>query len=131
MGTVTHPRGRARKDFYAWLDPGIRRYVLILREGGIETFESCQGGRNHAFGEPTVRFHGGNGEGFKALSIAATYRLPVLQLNRYYQIEDGWPAGPEWEIVFRGPCHDVRKFKEIREFFASPRSGYTRRRIDA
>jgi len=29
-----------------------------------------------------------------------------------------------------GPCHDVRKFKEIREFFASPESDYIRRRID-
>jgi hypothetical protein len=31
------------------LDAGIRRYVAALRSGGIETFESCEGGEGHPF----------------------------------------------------------------------------------
>jgi hypothetical protein len=82
------------------LDAGIRRYVLALRAGGIETFESCEGGVGHAFPEPTIRFHGGSGEGFRALAVAREYGLPVFKLRRSYTIEDGWPVGPWWEIVF-------------------------------
>jgi len=83
------------------LDPGIRRAVLILRSEGIETFESCEGGEGHCFPEPTIRFHGNNGEGFKALSIALTYGLPVLALRRTYCVVDNEPTGPCWEIVLR------------------------------
>lgn len=42
--------------------------VLVLREDGVETFESCQGGPGRSFLEPTIRFQGGQAEGFKALS---------------------------------------------------------------
>lgn len=45
-------------DIDMQLDSGIRNYVLILRSGGIETFESCEGGEGHVFPEPTVRFLG-------------------------------------------------------------------------
>ncbi|KKL60024.1 hypothetical protein LCGC14_2209410, partial [marine sediment metagenome] len=40
------------------IDPGIRYAVLVLRAGGIETFESCEGGPGHASPDPTIRFHG-------------------------------------------------------------------------
>ncbi|MGC9954153.1 MAG: hypothetical protein ABSD21_07730 [Rhizomicrobium sp.] len=83
------------------LDPGIRRFVLVLRSGGIETFESCEGGDGHAFPEPTVRFCGNNGEGFKALSVAMTYGLPVLALRRAWRMDDGELTGPWWELTFR------------------------------
>ena len=36
------------------LDPGIREIVLLLRKAGYKTFTSCEGGRGHAFREPTV-----------------------------------------------------------------------------
>jgi hypothetical protein len=83
------------------LDPGIRDFVLILRSGGIETYESCEGGHGHAFPEPTIRFSGNNGEGFKALSIAMTYGLPVLALRRAWRMDDGELTGPWWEMTFR------------------------------
>ena len=83
------------------LDPGIRRYVLILRAQGIETFESCQGGAGHAFPEPTVRFHGNAVEGYRAFTAAMNYGLPVTSLRRYYQVVDGWLEGPCWEMTFR------------------------------
>ena len=87
------------------LDPGIRRAVLILRRGGIETFESCEGGEGHAFPEPTIKFHGNAWEGFKALSIAMTYRLPVLAVRMVWDVYDGQPHGPWWEITFSTTGH--------------------------
>jgi hypothetical protein len=83
------------------IDRGILREVKILRDNGIETFESCEGGRGHSFPEPTVRFHGGQSEGFKALAVALQNGLRVDQLRRYYQIQNGEPAGPYWELTFR------------------------------
>ena len=31
------------------LDPGIAGAVAVLREAGVETFESCEGGHGHAY----------------------------------------------------------------------------------
>lgn len=93
--------GRTRKAILRRLDPGIRRFVTVLLEGGIETFESCEGGKGHAFPEPTIRFHGDNGAGFKAVSLALTFGLPVLSLRRSYAISDGTLSGPYWEMTFR------------------------------
>lgn len=83
------------------LDPGIRRYVIALREGGIETFESCQGGEGHAFAEPTIRFHGGRYEGYRAVAVAMERGLPVAQLRRAWGLYDSELEGPWWEITFR------------------------------
>jgi hypothetical protein len=104
----------------AWLDAldaGIARYVDVLNASGIETFESCEGGGGHAFSEPTVRFYGERGEGFRALSIAVQHDLPVSELRRYWQINRaGEPEGPHWELTFRStggriPCtEDDRRF---------------------
>ena len=82
------------------VDAGIRREVEILRKGGIETFESCQGGTGHPCPEPIVRFHGEYSEGFKALSVALTYGLRVACLRRTYDIQAGELVGPWWELVF-------------------------------
>ena len=83
------------------LDPGIKRYVQILRAGGIETFESCQGGLGHACAEPTVKFLGDNGEGFKALAIAKSHDLPVTAIRIAWDINEGLPHGPWWEMTFQ------------------------------
>jgi len=82
------------------IDPGIAREVRTLWENGIETFESCEGGSGHAFPEPTVRFHGGKSEGFRALAIASQHGLRAAELRRYWDIIDGEPVGPHWELVF-------------------------------
>lgn len=82
------------------LDPGIERHVLILREGGVETFESCEGGPGHSYLEPTVRFHGEKYEGFRALAIALQNGLPVAELRRSWVLEDGELTGPLWEMTF-------------------------------
>lgn len=52
------------------LDPGIREADLVLRSGGVETFESCDGGDVHSFHEPTVRFHGDSWAGYMAFAVA-------------------------------------------------------------
>lgn len=83
------------------IDDGIRRGVQILRENGVETFESCEGGDGHACPEPTIRFNGGPGAGWHALSVALNHGLPVLEIQRSWQIEDGIPAGPFWVMTFR------------------------------
>lgn len=82
------------------LDRGIRRYVLALRSGGVETFESCEGGEGHAFTEPTIRFHGGPAEGYKAFGVARELGLPVSNLRLSYVVHDGILTGPWWEMVF-------------------------------
>lgn len=82
------------------LDAGIADAVKVLREAGVETFESCQGGEGHAYPEPTVRFGGSNAEGFRALAVVMQAQLPVAGLRRVWIMQDGEPHGPEWELVF-------------------------------
>ena len=89
-----------RMEFNSPLDPGIVDAVETLRAGGIETFESCQGGNGHAYAEPTVRFHGGPEEGVRALSVAMKAGLPVLDLRKVWPIIDSEPTGPWWELTF-------------------------------
>jgi len=95
---VTHPPFTGKG--VRLIDPGIRRAVKILWENGIETFESCQGGRGHSFPEPTVRFHGQKHEGFRAIAVALAHGLKVAALRRYYTVEDGELHGPCWEMTF-------------------------------
>lgn len=82
------------------LDAGIARFVEVLAANGIETYESCQGGMGHCFAEPSVRFHGNQCEGFRALSVAHNHGLPVSALRRVWSVIDGEPTGPTWEMTF-------------------------------
>jgi len=82
------------------LDKGIRRYVLALREEGIETFESCEGGSGHSFAEPTVRFHGNAFEGYRAFTAAMNRGLPVCSVRQAYDVIDRRLVGPWWEMTF-------------------------------
>jgi hypothetical protein len=84
------------------LDRGIRRAVERLRASGIETFESCEGGKGHAFPEPTVRFYGTPEAGWRAVGVCLAYGLPILSLRRvWYILDSNEPTGPQWEITFR------------------------------
>ena len=85
------------------LDKGIAREVQILFANGVETTESCEGGQGHPFPEPTIRFAGGQSEGFRALGIALQNGLKVSELRRIWSIQDGEPVGPEWEMTFNHP----------------------------
>ena len=81
------------------LDPQIAPYVTLLNQNGVETFESCQGGKGHAFQAPTIRFHGGKAEGWKALSVAMQHAFPIEALRRVWDIIDNEPSGGHWEMV--------------------------------
>lgn len=82
-------------------DEGIREFVAVLIRGGVETFESCEGGEGHSYPRPTIRFHGKPAAGFHAYSVAVTHQLPVDALSRVWVISDGEPTGPYWEMTFR------------------------------
>ena len=82
------------------LDRGISYAVKVLLEGGVETYESCEGGRGHSFREPAVRFHGAHGDGLKALAVALSRGLPVRSLRRFWSVEHDEPTGPYWELTF-------------------------------
>lgn len=88
------------EDFEPPLDPGIRDAVLLLRDDGVETFESCQGGPGHNYPVPTIRFHGGQADGFRVLGLALQSGLPVSDLRRVWSVIDGDPVGPDWELTF-------------------------------
>ena len=83
------------------LDPGIAHIVKILQAAGVHTYESCQGGPGHTYQHPTVRFYGSTGEGWRALGVCMDHGLPVMNLQRSWDHDDGEPAGPYWQIVFR------------------------------
>ena len=83
------------------LDEGIAKAVILLQEHGVETYELCEGGSEHSYPEPTIRFHGTPEAGWRALSVCLAYGLPVLSLRRAWDVLDGHePAGPHWEITF-------------------------------
>ena len=88
------------KDGWPELDAGFRDVVRVLREEGIETTESCQGGQGHPFPEPTVKFSGGKHEGYRAVAAAMMHGLKVTELRRVWAINDGELVGPEWEMTF-------------------------------
>jgi hypothetical protein len=89
------------------LDGGIQEIVLTLVANGVETFESCEGGKGHSFPEPTVRFEGDSSEGLRALSVALAHNLPVARLRRVWGIIDGAIHGPWWEMTFIPPKDSV------------------------
>jgi len=93
----------ARKGAYEFdppLDAGIADAVALLCKAGVETFESCEGGIGHAYPEPTIRFHGHEAEGFRAIAVALAAGLSVSALRRVWDIHGQEPTGPWWEIVF-------------------------------
>jgi hypothetical protein len=93
--------GDRAEEFGSPLDEGIAHVVVTLRRAGVETFESCEGGRGHAYPDPTVRFHGGELDGFRALSAAVGARLPVAELRRVWVVDrDFQVTGPWWELTF-------------------------------
>jgi len=107
LATIAAHKADPKLPRYCWeidkhlpLDRFISYAVMRLREGGIETFESCEGGRGHSSPEPMVRFWGNQGKGFQAFSIATDYGLPVSDIRRYWTVEDGELVGPSWEMTF-------------------------------
>lgn len=103
-----------------WIDPEcpldrwIAYAVKVLRDSGVETYESCQGGSGHSFREPIVRFHGGTAEGYRAAAIAMQNGLPVVAVRRFWRVIDGELEGPNWEMTF-GSLAALRKLQMFAE----------------
>lgn len=49
----------------------------ILMDADTAMYESCQGGKGHAYAEPTIRFAGTPACGWRALAILMRYDLPI------------------------------------------------------
>ena len=94
---------------YDSIDDGIIGAVKVLREAGIETFESCQGGFSHPHKRPVIWFTGDEQEGFRAEELATKAGYQVFHIGRFWYSRQGQRYGPYWEIAFisgvahRGP----------------------------
>lgn len=94
------------------LDPLIAPMVYILQKAGIQTYESCQGGKGHASPYPMVRFKGDQSEGLLALSVAFHHHLPVFALHWVWRMDNGELTGPWWDLEFYLRENDVSKGEE-------------------
>jgi len=77
------------------LDRNISYAVKVLRDAGIETYESCESGRGHAFPEPTVRFGGVYADGMR-LSPWPCVRPTSSRSSPNLAHERGELVGPNW-----------------------------------
>ncbi len=68
------------------LEPGIARVVHLLREWGIDTYYSCQGGETHSCGNPTVLFRGDEHQAFQALALLYGSGYRVHELRKVWQL---------------------------------------------
>ena len=106
-------RQKLPKIDYEKLDAGIRRYVKIIRETGVNTLASCQGRDNpgyhpetdgpHSGDWPYITIHGTAADAFIALGIAIYEGLPIRSIEQswfVYPSDRCVPVGPEWRITF-------------------------------
>lgn len=98
----------APEDWYQTLDTGIRFAVRVLHANGFETCQSCQGGKGHAYGQPTVDMvaTADDAQGFGALAALQSYGLPVDSISIFWNICNGLPYEKLWRITFRKSMED-------------------------
>jgi len=83
------------------LDVGIRDRVRILRDAGVPTVQSCQGGTGHPYAYPTIEFAGTLATALKALAVALEHGMRIAKLKAVYSLlEPGLPSGPTWQLEF-------------------------------
>lgn len=92
---------------YSEIDKGIVKAVRILRDNGVDTFESCEGkgdgryfGEEHCFPEPTIRFHGDAYECIRVLDMCKKSNLAVLGTRLCFERVDDILDKPFGEVVF-------------------------------
>lgn len=93
---------------YKNLDVGIRFAVRVLHANGIETCQSCQGGKGHPYDQPTIEMisTGGDANGFAALAVLQAYGLPVDAVAIVWPIRNGLPYERLWRITFSQTMED-------------------------
>ena len=105
-------------------DPEIIPILKILNENGIDTFESCQGGIEHAFGKPTICFEGNYETAMKVMNLCKKFNIDYFR--KYYCYEtDGTFRGPEWEIVFK---KNQKRFYSI-DYYNMVKDGFRRNKL--
>ncbi|MEX2446788.1 MAG: hypothetical protein WD734_05545, partial [Dehalococcoidia bacterium] len=75
---------------------GVTRALAVLHAAGIETFEPSEGAPTP---DLTVRFNGGDAEGYRAIATAVDADLPVAELRRAWRLDGTVIIGPWWEIT--------------------------------
>ena len=96
-------------EFYEDLDSGIRFAVRVLHAaGGMETCQSCQGGKGHSYDRPTVDMvcTGDDAKGFRALAALCEYGLPVYDVSIVWNIKNWLPYEKLWRITFSRTMED-------------------------
>ena len=63
-------------------DPGIARPVCLLQQAGIDTVQSCEGGKGHSTHEPTIWFRGKKKEAKFVLKMAIELSWPISRVLR-------------------------------------------------
>lgn len=66
------------------LEPKIAPVVHTLREWGIDTLYSCEGGDGHACSTPTVEFKGDEQQAFQALALVYRMGYRVWALRKVW-----------------------------------------------
>lgn len=84
------------------LDQEIEPIVHILRAHGVETCQSCQGGPGHSYPVPTVDFLGDESAGWRALSVAIAFAMPIAELRRTWPVRNLSVGSPVWQMTFVG-----------------------------
>jgi hypothetical protein len=82
------------------VDVGIVRAVRVLRESGLRTIESCQGGSGHSYPEPTIEFEATRAGGWHALSVLMDFGFPIKRIGQMWSMTEGVPTGPVWHVTF-------------------------------
>lgn len=98
---------------YKELDPGIQRFVKILREAGILTLSSCEGRKKpghdperdgpHHGDWPYVLLNATAADAYIAVGAALKEGLPVRSIEQTWFIYPEDPRvlhGPQWRITF-------------------------------
>lgn len=81
------------------IDEGILPAVKIMRKHGFETFESCEGGGEHAYAESTIFFYGNEFDCLRAYEICILHNLNVDYVGRIFQKEE-LNKGEVWNEPF-------------------------------
>ena len=79
--------------------------MRVLHAHGIDTHQSCEGGKGHSYDRPTIDMGGAWGQprGFAALEVLATYGLPVDGVDHHWPIHNGEPVECFWRVTFSRP----------------------------